>query len=62
MKKEYTKPQMEVVEIQTAQMLCASGPVTGVDGNGDWNWGGTIGTTSGNDKSAQRDSPPVHFF
>ena len=22
----------------------------------------TIGTMSGNDKSAQRDSPPVHFF
>ena len=45
MKKEYTKPQMEVVEIQMAQMLCASGPVTGVDGNGDWNWGG--GSSSG---------------
>ena len=24
MKKEYTKPQMEVVEIQMAQMLCVS--------------------------------------
>ena len=36
---------MEVVEIQTAQMLCASGPVTGVDGNGGWNWGG--GSSSG---------------
>ena len=45
MKKEYTKPQMEVVEIQTAQMLCASGPVTGVDGNGGWKWGG--GSSSG---------------
>lgn len=45
MKKEYTKPQMEVVEIHTAQMLCASGPVTGVDGNGGWNWGG--GSSSG---------------
>ena len=39
------KPQMEVVEIQTAQMLCASDPVTGVDGNGGWKWGG--GSSSG---------------
>ena len=45
MKKQYTTPQMEVVEIQTAQMLCASDPVTGVDGNGGWNWGG--GSSSG---------------
>ena len=44
MKKEYTKPQMEVVEIQTAQMLCAS-RVTGLDGNSGLGLGG--GSSSG---------------
>ena len=44
MKKEYTKPQMEVVEIHTAQMLCAS-RVTGLGGNSDLGLGG--GSSSG---------------
>ena len=44
MKKNYMKPQMEVVEIQTAQMLCAS-RVTGLGGNSDLGLGG--GSNSG---------------
>ena len=40
MKKEYMKPQMEVVEIQMAQMLCVSGKATTIYGNSDLGLGG----------------------
>ena len=39
MKKEYTTPQMEVVEIQMAQMLCAS-KVNSLGGNSGLGLGG----------------------
>ena len=39
MKKEYMKPQMEVVEIQTAQMLCVS-KVDSLGGNSGLGLGG----------------------
>ena len=38
MKKEYTKPQMEVVEIQTAQMLWGGGSSSGGRGRESDDW------------------------
>ena len=45
MKKEYMKPQMEVVRIHVSGALLVDSKVDTVAGNGGWNWGG--GSSSG---------------
>ena len=45
MKKNYTKPQMEVVRIHVSGALLVDSKVDNVAGNGGWNWGG--GSSSG---------------
>ena len=44
MKKEYTKPQMEVVRINVSGALLVDSKVDKVAGNGGWNWGGGSST------------------
>ena len=34
---EYMTPEMEVIELKYAKMLCASGEDSGTDPNDDWN-------------------------
>ena len=51
MKKEYMKPQMKVVEIHMAQMLCAS-PVNSVGSN----CGLGLGNGGSNDNARGRES------